>query len=1109
MVSVRTGRENRTRIDRGDRTPGTSRIAANALTLVLLLTMMSMATDLRAQTTNTPSVPNTTTDRTVPTQAYFNAFGLFYDGDYETALKAFESDSRNSIKSAQSRWIDSICYETMCGECLFHMGMLKEALPHYTAALTIYKSFSDWMVHLTQMSPTIPLAGNNVRKIVPWGMSKRQSQLGVYRQRELLFQGQVDFTNVIQQGGVVQAANAFPVVAQEIVRCTTLALRRRALLLGPACKHDPLTNDLIVAMGRAIGPPNHWTMAWTNLESALAFQAGGKAAQAASLLQQSVVAGGGFDHPMTSIALLELGQQALKRGDYPTASQFFEEATYSAVNYPDYDVLEEAFRGGMLAHLLANRKGIYPLLEHALQWAKSKNLRQLRASLLLLAAENYAILGETRSAEAMLEDARATIGRRAMGLGSLGGRLSYLSALVSYQQKRIPEGDKFLATAMNYMQHGSLWLFHIGWADRLYLDGVATPRMALDLFSEVLRDPQPTDWNNDPMEALAVMTTPHPAEIEHWFEAALSRTGGNEVQTAIEVSERARRHRFFNSLELGGRLESLRWVLEAAPASLPQQAMLQRQDILARYPAYQKLSRQAQTIHAALAKMPLVADDPTAQHEQSRQLTELAALGVQQEAILREIALRREPAALVFPPLRTVPEIQKTLPPKHAVLAFFATEKQLYGFLLNNERFGYWRVGPPASVLKPMQTMLRDMGMFQPNHEFAVKELADAKWKQSAQQVLDMLLKGSPADFSQSFEELVIVPDGALWYLPFEALQVRADRQMQSLISRFGMRYVPMLSLVSSQGAGRNPLGNTAVVLGKLYPRDDEKVARSAFDQLAAVVPDAVAIHSPPPAPSSVYSTLFQRLIVLDDMPAIDQDPYGWSPAPIDRGKTGGSLRDWLALPWGGPDIVVLPGFHTAAEDAMKREDAPKREDAAKRAHRSLPGNEVFLSVCGLMANGARTVLLSRWRTGGQTSFDLVREFVQELPRLSAANAWQRAVSLVCDSRLNLDAEPRIKHPNGDESPKGDHPFFWAGYMLVDCGGAPEKAEPKPEKPAIDIKKPEKPAGDIEKPDKPGGDIEKPVEKDQPPENSEAPSIPPVVKEKGSDQPVEADQGGR
>lgn len=1088
MTSVRMRIERHVPIGCADRTPSIEPIRAIRTAMVALL-MTWAATAVGAPAANTTSTPGITTDRTVPTQAYFNAFGLFYDGDYDQALKAFETDGRNAIRTPQSRWIDSICYETMCGECLFHMGLLREALPHYTAALTIYKSFSDWMINLAQMSPTIQPAGIAQRKNVPWGVSKRQSQLGAYRSKELLYQGQVEFTNVIQQGGLVQQANGFPVVPQEIVRCTVLAIRRRAMLLGPASKHDPLTNDLISVMNRPIGPPNHWSMAWTNLERGLALMAGGKSTQATALLQQAVVAGGVFDHPMTSVALLELGRDALQRGDYPAASRFFEEATYSAVNYPDYDVLEEAFRGGMLAHILANGKGIYPLLEPAMQWAKVKNLRELRASLLLLTAESYSMLGDTRTAEAMLEDARATIGRRSMGLGWLGGRLSYLSALLAYQQKRMPEGDKFLTAAMNYMQHGSLWLLHIECADKLYLEGAATPRMSLDLFSEVLRDPQPADWSNDPMEALSVLTTPHPTELEHWFEAALSRTGGNEVQTAIEVSERTRRHRFFSSLELGGRLESLRWVLEAAPASLPQPALLQRQDILTRYPSYEKLSRQAQAIHATLAKMALSPDDQTAQREQSSKLAELAAIGAQQEVILREMALRREPAALVFPPLHTVPEIQKSLPKKHAVLAFFVTEKQLYGFLLNNERFGYWRIGSTSSVLKPIQTLLHDMGQYQANHELAVKDLADAKWKQSAQQVLDMLLKGSPADFSQSFEELVIVPDGALWYLPFEALQVKADKQQQSLISRFGIRYVPTLSLVSYRGVGRSPMGDTAVVLGKLYPRDDEKVARAAFEQLAAATPGAVAVRTPPPASSAIYSTLFKRLIVLDDMPAMDQDAYGWSPAPLDRAKAGGSLRDWLALPWGGPDLVVLPGFHTAAEDALKREESPKREEGGKRARRVQPGSEMFLSVCGLMANGARTILLSRWRTGGQTSFDLVREFVQELPRMSAADAWQRAVLLVSGSRLNLDAEPRVKRAGGDEPPKGDHPFFWAGYMLVDCGSEPEKAEPKPNKPAVEIKKADQPA-----------------ETNPLPANAEPKPDEPMAKEKDSEQPKEKDQ---
>ena len=68
------------------------------------------------------------------------------------------------------------------------------------------------------------------------------------------------------------------------------------------------------------------------------------------------------------------------------------------------------------------------------------------------------------------------------------------------------------------------------------------------------------------------------------------------MQTAIEIADRVRRHRFFTSLAFGGRLESLRWILEAPPACLPQQALLQRQDLLARYPAYDQLSQQARAI---------------------------------------------------------------------------------------------------------------------------------------------------------------------------------------------------------------------------------------------------------------------------------------------------------------------------------------------------------------------------------------------------------------------------------------------------------------------------------------------------------------------------------
>ena len=986
------------------------------MTIVALAVLVGLAAaPLQAQTS----------ERRTPTATYYAGFSPFYHGDYSDALRVFQSEGRGAIKTSQSRWIDSICYETMCGECYFQMGMLDKALQHYTAALQLFKTFSGWMTKV-QFKP-IRLAGVGAHKAVPWGVPTRQSRLGSYPSSMLIGQGQININEVIKQGGVVQQANFYPITPQEIVRATTLAMRRRATLLGPVASVDPLTNDLVVATSRSVGPPNHWSQCWVNLERGLALATVGKQEQAIGYLKRAELAGGEFDHPMTGVALLELGRLALQRGEYPAAAKYLEEATYAAVNYSDYGVLEEAFRYRMLTHLVANQKGFFAPIEAAIQWARVKNLRQLQASLLLCAAENYIAIGNPRRAAAMLDVARATIGRRKMAAGRIGARLNYLSATVAFQQQRIPEGNAALAAAMGYMKHGSFWLFHIRLADELYVSGAATPRMAVGLFANVLRDPQPADWASDPMESLAVLVAPHPLPLEHWFEAALAR---KENQEAMGIAERVRRHRFFSSLEFGGRVESLRWILEAPMDYLPQEARLQRQDILARYSAYDRLSQQVSGIRAALAKTPLVTEDAATLKEQSRGLADLQSISLQQEAILREIAVRREPASLVFPPLNTVPDVQASLPDKHAVLAFFATSRGLYGFLLNNERFTLWQVGSVPALLKQMQTMLRDMGHYQQNCELTLKDIGDDKWKQSAKRVLDTLLKDSPADLAQPFDELVIVPDGALWYLPFEALQVTVEGQLQPLITRFRIRYVPTLSLAVVRGPGRNPTGNTAVALGRLYPRDDDAIAQAAFEQLAAVVPGAVALKSPAAAPSSVYSSLFQRLVVLDDINVSEQGPYGWAPLPAERGKAGGSLGDWLLLPWGGPDVVVLPGFHTTAEDSLKH------------MPRIMPGNDVFLSVCGLMANGARTLLLSRWRTGGRTSFDLVREFSQELPRTSPADAWQRAVLLTIDSRLELEAEPRIKRGAASETPKGDHPFFWAGYMLVDCGGPAERSDP-------------------------------------------------------------------
>lgn len=982
----------------------------------------------------------------IPTATYHGTFYTFYDGDYKDALDLFKSELRGGIKTAQSRWIDSICYNTMVAECYYHTGNLDKALEHYTAALTLYLAFPDWMMRV-QFPPAIRPAQAHAQRI-PWGVSARQVRLGHYSTTMLMSQGRINNNAAVRGGGAIQQAQLFPINVQEIVRCTTLALRRRTELLGPLSKYDPLSDSLLAALSRA-GPPNHWSQAWVDVQLGLAMVAAGREVQALPVLQRSVVAAGEYDHPLTSTALLELGRLALLRGDFANASQFFHEATVAAVHYFDAGILEDAFRYGAITHLVANRPGLFPALEPAARWAKVKDYRQLRASLLISAAENLLVLGQTPQAATMLDGADTAIARRTMRSGRIGARLNYVSATALFQERKIAAGDKALGAAMSYMLHGGYWLYQIRYLDNLFTRGQVTAtqgpitfRTAKDIYAELLGDPQPVDWRLRPMESLAVLRTPHSESFEHWFLIALER---KSPEDALEIADRARRHRFFSSLAYGGRLQSLRWVLEAPDDMLPQQARLNRQDLLAQYPAYAGLAQQAQQVRAAMDAAPLVPEAPEAVNQLRGQLTGLGTISVGQEAILREIAVRREPAAMVFPPFRTTLEIQQALPDGNVLLAFFAAKGDLYGFLMDQKNYRAWRIRGTPTLVNRIAGLLRAMGHFEANRELSLKDLEDPKWKEAARQVLAHILEGSPADFTAEFPELVVVPDGILWYVPFESLLVDIQGQMRPLISRFRLRYAPTASLAVPTGRGRNPTAETAVVVGRLDPRHDDSVAQEAFSDLARAVPRCTALPKPPlPGPAALYTSLMDQLIVLDDINLEDHGPYTWAPVPIDKGKPGNALGDWLALPWQGPDVVILPGYHTAAENALKR------------VNPAAPGGEVFLSVCGLMSSGARTVLMSRWRSGGQTSFDIVREFAQELPHTSPADAWQRAVLVVTDSRLDLDAEPRLKRVAAADPPKATHPFFWSGYMLLDSGTLPEQEEPEPERPAVKLQDPRK-----------------------------------------------------
>jgi tetratricopeptide (TPR) repeat protein len=958
-------------------------------------------------------------DPTVPPAEYYIGFSPYFEGEYKAAADTFAAARRGGIRSTEGVWVDSICYFTMRGECFYQMGDLAGALEQYNQALKLAVFHADWMLRI-EFPELIEPSASGVRTTITWGVSRRNTQLARIPDRMASFQGQLDNRTAIERGGIVASPQLFPLNVKEVVRCTCLAIRRRREIMGPVCRHDPFTGQLMAVMARRATRPNHWSQSWVSCQLGLAYASAGKMEQAASELTKSLLIAGQYDHELTSMALVELGKLAFEQGQHNAAATYFLEATFAAAAFDQYDVMQEAFRWGLITHLVSGQKGPYAPLVPAAAWAR-RGSRALQAWLLLLAAENAAAVGDTATATGLLGETRQTIGMRDMRGGAIGAYFNYQSALVEFQRGNFAAGTPLFTQAMTYMKGSSRRLFQIGLADVLYGGGTLSQRLADEVFGEVLREPTAADWTTDPMETLAVVLTPHLVPMQHWFEVVMLR---KDIEKALEIADRIRRHRFYSTLPEGGRVLSLRWLLEGSPESLTQQAVLQRQDLLARYPNYAKLSAQSAALRKELESLPLASGQPEELKKQTQLLEQLAQTSLVQEAGLQEIALRREPAEFVFPPLRTVKEIREGLAADQLVLAYLATERYVTGFALSKDQFTTWQVEKPAEMLKLLGELLIRFGLSEKKVGLNAETLNDESWKATSTALLQKLTNVGDTGTWNAYHELIVVPDGVLWYVPFEALQVPANGATQPLMSKMLIRYVPTLGLVNGFGQPRKPNARTLIVAGPLYPGQDKQLATGAADEIRAALPDSVPIQDRLPAPSGVFSSTCDRLVVLTDLEPAARNAYAWSPMALDRGKAGGALDSWLLLPWQGPAEVVLPGFHTAAESGLKRGGN---------------GSEVFLAVCGLMASGTRSALLSRWSVAGQSAYDLVGEYVQELPHSSAAEAWQRAVQLARQNPIDAELEPRVSAAGLKEDLTGEHPFFWAGYMLVDTGTKPKK----------------------------------------------------------------------
>src|SRR5262245_55037091 len=144
-------------------------------------------------------------------------------------------------------------------------------------------------------------------------------------------------------------------------------------------------------------------------------------------------------------------------------------------------------------------------------------------------------------------------------------------------------------------------------------------------------------------------------------------------------------------------------------------ARLQRTELLTRYPKYAEAATKAKQLRAEIAQTGLNSEARDAQRTVGQKLTDLTTLSSAQEAILHEIAVRREAAAIVFPPSRKVKDVQQSLAQDSLMLAYFNTSHAGYGWFLSADRSKMWKIDNLQALEKRTAALLKALGNYDAN----------------------------------------------------------------------------------------------------------------------------------------------------------------------------------------------------------------------------------------------------------------------------------------------------------------------------------------------------------------------------------------------------------
>jgi CHAT domain-containing protein len=378
------------------------------------------------------------------------------------------------------------------------------------------------------------------------------------------------------------------------------------------------------------------------------------------------------------------------------------------------------------------------------------------------------------------------------------------------------------------------------------------------------------------------------------------------------------------------------------------------------------------------------------------------------ESFRREIYLKHPDIAALkveLPPI-TAEQLTELLPDeKTALLEYVVSDDQSFVFVIVRKN------GQPFVTVQPIKISRDELAKL-------VKSFRERLAQQSlkfleATTLYELLIE--PAEKVLAGKKvLCIVPDGALWELPFAALR---DKGGKFLVERFAISYAPSLTTLSAMHryARQQVEGRKGQLLAFAYPsfgasRKIELPLRGTFEELPQTEREAKAI-----------AALFGR----------DAQVYLREQATEERFKVEAPKYRILHIATHGIFDASSPLYSGLLLAQGKREDGIL--EAWEIAEMDLRAEIVVLSACetargvvkegegligfawAIFVAGCPSSLLTQWQVADKSTAELMTSFYRNWrsQSISKAEALQRA-------QLNLL-----------RSKQWSHPFFWAPFVLI------------------------------------------------------------------------------